>query len=69
MLNFNNKILKLIKLSIKLINKLIFTINKIENAYRDSEKKVENLSTSKTDLSKMIEGLEKLQEKLGEKKK
>ena len=48
---------------------LIFTINKIENTYRDSEKKVENLSTSKTDLSKMIEGLEKLQEKLGEKKK
>ena len=68
MLNFNNKLLKLIKLAIKLIQKLIFTINKIESTYKASQEKVENLSMSKVDLSETLEKLEKLQDKLGAKK-
>lgn len=67
MLNFNNKLLKLINLAIKLIQKLIFTIGKIEATYIDSQSKVENLSMSKTDLSETVEKLEKLKTKLGAK--
>ena len=69
MLNFNNKLLKLVKLAIKLIQKLIFTIGKIELTYYESQKKVENLSMSKVDLSEVLEKLEKLQDKLGADKK
>jgi len=68
MLNFNNKLLKLIKLAIKLIQKLVFTINKIEQTYVESQKKVENLSMSKVDLNETLEKLQKLQDKFGAKK-
>ena len=69
MLNFNNKLLKLIKLAIKLIQKLIFTINKIETTYKASQEKLENLSTSKIELTETLQKLEKLQSKLGAKTK
>ena len=69
MLNFNNKLLKLIKLAIKLIKKLIFVIGKIELTYLESQKKVENLSMSKTDLSDILIKLEKLEQKFGSKPK
>lgn len=68
MLNFNSKLLKLIKLAIKLINKLIFTIMKIEKTYEEAESKVEHLSTSKTDLTAVLNTLEKIQAKLEGKK-
>ena len=64
MLNFNNKLLKLIKLAIKLINKLIFTIDKIQKTYDEAQSKVEHLSTSRVDLSEVVEKLEKLQTKV-----
>lgn len=64
MLNFNNKLLKLIKLAIKLINKLIFTIGKIETTYNEAQSKVEHLSTSKADLSEALQTLKNVQAKL-----
>jgi len=64
MLNFNNKLLKLIKLAIKLINKLIFTIDKIQKTYDEAQSKVEHLTTSRVDLSEVVEKLEKLQTKV-----
>ena len=51
MILFQNKLLKLVKLAIKLTNKLIFVIGKIEKTYQDAEAKVENLSMKKLDLS------------------
>lgn len=65
MLNFNNKLLKLIKLAIKLIQKLVFTINKIETTYKEQQSKVEHLSMSKLDLTETLEKLEKLKDKFG----
>ena len=68
MLIFQNKIIKLIKLAIALVKKLIFTIQKIEKAYEEGQKKVEHLSLSKVDLSDILEKLEKVQKKIeGEK--
>ena len=68
MLFSSNKILKLIKLAIKLVNKLIFTIQKIEKTYEETQSKVENLSLTKVDLSDLVEKLEKVQKKIeGEK--
>lgn len=64
MFNFNNKLLKLVKLAIKLTNKLIFTIGKIETTYNEAQSKVEHLSTSKVDLSEALQALEKVQSKL-----
>ena len=61
MFNFNNKLLKLVKLAIKLTNKLIFTIGKIETTYNEAQSKVEHLSTSKVDLSEALQALEKVQ--------
>ena len=69
MLNFNNKLLKLIKLAIKLIQKLVFTIGKIETTYKEQQSRVEHLSMSKLDLSETLDKLEKLQEKLGQTRK
>jgi len=68
MLIFQNKVLKLIKLAIKLVNKLVFTIQKIEKTYEEGQKKVEYLSMSKVDLTDVAEKLEKIQKKIeGEK--
>ncbi len=68
MLISSNKVLKLIKLAIKLVNKLIFTIQKIEKTYEEGQKKVEHLSMSKVDLTEVVEKLEKVQKKIeGEK--
>ena len=64
MLNFNSKLLKLIKLAIKLINKLIFTIDKIQKTYDEAQSKVEHLTTSRVDLSEVVEKLENLQTKI-----
>ena len=69
MFNFNNKLLKLVKLAIKLTNKLIFTIGKIETTYNEAQSKVEHLSTSKVDLSEALQALEKVQSKLDGKTK
>jgi len=68
MLNFNNKLLKLIKLAIKLINKLLYTINKIETTYKEAQSKVEHLSTSKVDLTEVVQKLENIQTKIEGKK-
>ena len=68
MLIFQNKVLKLIKFAIKLVNKLVFTIQKIEKTYEEGQKKVENLSLTKVDLTDVAEKLEKIQKKIeGEK--
>lgn len=67
MIIFQNKLQKLIKLAIKLINKLIFTIAKIETTYQSAQEKVEHLSLTKVDLTDVMETLKKVQEKLGEK--
>ena len=63
MLNFNSKLLRLIKFAIKLIKKLIFTIQKIEKTYEEAQSKVEHLSTSKTDLTDALHTLENVQQK------
>ncbi len=67
MILFQNKLLKLVKLAIKLTNKLIFVIGKIEKTYQDAEAKVENLSMKKLDLSNILESLNKISQKLGDK--
>lgn len=64
MLNFNNKLLKLIKLAIKLINKLIFTIDKIQKTYDEAQPKVEHLSISRVDLSEVAEKLGNIKTKI-----
>jgi flagellar biosynthesis chaperone FliJ len=61
---FQNKISKLIKLAIKLINKLIFVIDKIQTTYNDAQEKLENLELSKVDLTQVVETLETLLTKL-----
>lgn len=68
MFNIQNKILKLVKLAIKLVSKLIFTIQKIEKTYEEGQAKVEKLSASKVDMSEILEKLQKAQKKIeGEK--
>jgi flagellar biosynthesis chaperone FliJ len=64
MMIFQNKISKLIKLAIKLINKLIFVIDKIQTTYNDAQEKLENLELSKVDLTQVVETLETLLTKL-----
>jgi protein-L-isoaspartate O-methyltransferase len=54
----------LIKLAIKLINKLIYTIEKIQTTYNDAQEKLENLEVSKVDLTQVVETLETLLTKL-----
>lgn len=67
MLNINKKILKLVKLAIALVNKLVYTINKIEAAKKEADAKVEHLILAKDDLSGVVEKLEEFQKKLGDK--
>ena len=67
MIIFQNKLLKLLKLASKLVNKLIFVIDKIEKTYLEAQSKVENLVLIKIDLKNVLETLNKVQEKLGEK--
>jgi flagellar biosynthesis chaperone FliJ len=64
MMIFQSKISKLIKLAIKLINKLIYTIDKIQTTYNDAQEKLENLELSKVDLTQVVETLETLLTKL-----
>ena len=68
MLIFQNKVLKLIKLAIKLVNKLAFTIGQIEKTYAEGQAKMANISLAKVDLSELSEKLEEIQKKIeGEK--
>ncbi len=67
MILFQNKLLKLIKLAMKLINKLIFVIEKIEKTQQDVQSKIENLSSVKTYLLDVFENMNRVYKKLGDK--
>ena len=64
MINLNKKILKLVKIAIKLVAKLIETIQKIETTYLQAKPKVAKLSGLKIELNEILNKLEGIQKKL-----